>query len=162
MMFSKALKGILLLVFFLPLAKYSVKVTQFVPHITLETYTGSSIMMAFLYGPIVGSISALVLGFYGYLSNSISKFLAFINVFVAALTCFLVGILLSNGILPKNNFELVFVIAIVFNNLVAYLAFLYADPDQIQNVVYRTTHLFWNSLISRLFFSLILWIYLLI
>jgi len=154
MMFSKALKGILLLVLFFPLAKYSVKVTAFVPHVTLEQYTSSTIFLAYLYGPMVGALAGLVLGLYGYLSNSISKFLALTNVVVAALTGLVIGIL-KDGMLKTFSFYWVFVIGILFFNVVAYLVFLYVDPDQIQNVSYRVSHLFFNGLISVLFFNLL-------
>ena len=73
MIFSNALKGILLLIFLFPLSRLTVKVTAFVPHITLEQYTSGTLLMTYLYGPSVGALSGLSLGLYGYLSNSISK-----------------------------------------------------------------------------------------
>jgi len=159
MTFSKALKGVFLLIFFFPLAKYSVKITAFVPHVTLEQYTSSTILMAYLYGPIVGALSGLILGLYGYLSNSISKFLALTNVFVAAFVGILVGQFKGN--FPTWSFSSVFIVAILIFNAIAYLVFLYIDPDQLQNAAYRLSHVFFNCLISVLFFNLLHKLYLL-
>lgn len=162
LMFSKAFKGILLLFLFFPLAKYSVKITAFVPHITLEQYTSGTLTMAYIYGPVIGALSGLVLGLYGYLSNSISKFLALTNVFVAALVGFVIGYLVKGGMLQNTPFSTVFIIGIVMFNAIAYLVFLYLDPDQLQNVAYRISHLFFNGLISVLFFDLLFRLYSLI
>ncbi len=155
LMFSDALKGVLLLVLFFPLSKYSVKVTAFVPHITLEQYTSSTLLMTYLYGPVVGALSGFVLGMYGYLSNSISKFLALTNVFVCAFNAVFIGVLLNRGVFAKLSFSWVFIMGILSFNLFAYLVFLYVDPDQLQNAIYRISHVLFNSLISVIFFNLI-------
>ncbi|MEM3374609.1 MAG: hypothetical protein QXE31_05305 [Candidatus Woesearchaeota archaeon] len=154
LMFSKAFKGILLIILFIPLVHYSVRITRFVPHITLETYTGSAILMAYLYGPAAGALSALVLGIYGYFSNGVTKFLALLNVFVATLTGFVFGFLVQHKLL-NLGFSSTFFVAILFNNIVSYFVFLVFDPDQIQNVIYRITHVIWNGFISILFFTLL-------
>jgi hypothetical protein len=154
MMFSKAIKGVLLLILFFPLAKYSVKATAFVPHVTLEQYTSSTLLIAYMYGPFAGALSGLVLGLYGYLSNSISKFLAIVNVFIAAFVGFLIGYLNQSKIM-NFPFYTTFVIGILVFNAIAYIVFLYVDSDQIQNVSYRLSHVFFNGLISVLFFNLL-------
>lgn len=153
--FSQAFKGILLLIIFLPMAKYSVRATAFIPHVTIETYTASSLLMTYLFGPITGFLSALVLGFYGYLSNGISKFLALVNVFVTSITCFIVGLLVQSHIFGTLSFTIVFSFGIILDNVIAYFVFLVLDPDQLQNRIYRATHILYNLFITQLFFSLI-------
>ncbi|MEM2131319.1 MAG: hypothetical protein QXR96_02245 [Candidatus Woesearchaeota archaeon] len=157
LMFSKAFKGILLLIIFIPLVQYSIRLTKFVPYVTLETYTGSAILMAYIYGPLAGSLTALFLGIYGYFINGITKFLALLNVFVATFTGFLIGFLIQHKIL-NFGFTTTFIIAIIINNIISYFVFL-IDPDQIQNITYRVTHTLWNCFISQLFFSLLYYIY---
>lgn len=152
--FSSAFKGILLVAFFLPLARYSVKVTAFVPHVTLEQYTSSTIFLAYIYGPAIGALSGLVLGLYGYLSNGISKFLALVNVFVASLVGFMIGTFVKTGFMKTWSFSSSFVLGIAIFNLIAFIVFYFVDPDKIQNLTYRSSHLFFNGLISVIFFNL--------
>lgn len=158
LMFSKAFKGILLLLILIPLTKYSIRLTAFVPHVTLETYTGSALLMAYIYGPVAGALTALVLGIYGYFSNSITKFLALLNVFVATFTSLFIGFLVQHKLI-NFGFTKTFIIGIILNNIISYFVFLVFDPDQIQNIIYRTTHVIWNCFISQLFFTLLYFIY---
>lgn len=149
LLFSQAFKGILLLIVLVPLSKYTVRVTRFVNYITLETYTGSAILFGYIYGPMPGLLTGLFLGMYGYLSNSVTKFLALMNVFVSCITGFVVGYF------SFMNFSTVFIYAILFNNLFASILFFFLDPDQLQNITYRITHVFWNIGIVRLIFIFI-------
>ena len=153
LLFSQAFKGILLLVALVPLAKYSVRVTRFVNYITLETYTASAILFGYIYGPVPGLLTGLFLGLYGYLSNSVTKFLALMNVFVAAVTAFVVGYFGS------MNFSIFFIFAILLFNIIAYIVFFFLDPDQLQNITYRITHVLWNIGVVRLIFMLIFDLY---
>lgn len=158
LIFYKAFRGIILLILFIPMAKYSVRVTAFVNYVTLETYTASTILMAYLFGPLAGLLTGLFLGTYAYLVNSITKFLALLNVVVAATTGVFIGFLVSVFI-KDMSFSHAFIWGMLFNNLVAYILFVFMDPDQIQNVTYRTTHIIWNIFIVRLVFILIFNLY---
>ncbi|MCM2326103.1 MAG: hypothetical protein NDI94_06570, partial [Candidatus Woesearchaeota archaeon] len=120
-MYSAQLKGVILLALFFPLAKYSVKITAFVPHVTLEQYTSATLLMAYLYGPVVGAISGFMLGFYGYFSNGISKFLALVNVFIAGFIGFMLGHLVKNGFLKSWSFYSAFVLGILVFNAIAFV-----------------------------------------
>jgi len=153
LLFSQAFKGILLLIVLIPLAKYTVRITKFINYITLETYTGSAILFGYIYGPVAGLLTALLLGLYAYLSNSVTKFLALMNVFITAITGFVVGYFGHMG------FSTVFIYAILLNNIIAYVIFFFLDPDQLQNVIYRITHVLWNIGLVRLLFVLIFNIY---
>lgn len=153
LMFSSAFKGILLVILFLPLARYSVKITAFVPHVTLEQYTSSTIFIAYIYGPIAGALSGIVLGLYGYLSNGISKFLALVNVVVAALTGFMIGTFVKSGFMTTWSFSSSFILGIVIFDVIAFIVFYFVDPDKLQNLTYRSSHVFFNGLISVIFFN---------
>ena len=53
------------------------------------------------------------------------------------------------------SFSTVFIFGILFKNLTGLIIYYFTDPNQIQNVVYRTTHTIWNLAIVRLLFILI-------
>jgi hypothetical protein len=152
LLFKNSIVGIALTALFIPMSKYTVRVTRFVNYITFETYTASTIMMAFMYGSTAGLWSGLFFGLYGYLSNSVTKFLALLNVFVAAIMGFLIGMFRDSF---HNDFNMAFIVAILVNNVIAYFIFLVMDPDQVQNVTYRITHVLWNIFVVRLFFLVI-------
>jgi hypothetical protein len=149
-------KGILLLLIFFPMSLYTVRVTRFVNYITLETNTASTILMAYLYGPVIGTLAGFMLSAYGYFANSVTKFLSMIDMVLTALTGLFVGALLHG----KMPFSIAFIIAILVKNGIGFVLYhFFFDPDKVQNVVYRTTHLIWNIFIVRLLYELIYAVY---
>ena len=150
---SNVVKGLLLLIVFFPMALYTVQLTRFVDGVTLETYTASSIVMAYLYGPKIGMICAFLLTAWSYFGNGIVKLRAYLQIMYNTISGYITGyIAFANHNL---SFSTVFILSILINNGIAFVFnHLWFDPDKLSNIMYRITHMLLNIGIYRLIFEL--------
>ena len=150
---SNVIKGILLLIIFFPMALYTVQLTRFVDGVTLETYTGSSIVMAYIYGPNIGLLCAFLLTAWSYFGNGIVKLRAYLQIMYNSVSTFITGYIAFTY--TDLSFSTVFILSILINNGIAFVFnHLWFDPDKLSNIMYRITHSLLNLGIYRLIFQL--------
>jgi len=144
--FTDFFKILILMAIFIPMAAYSMMATRLIPHIAVETLSGSVLLLGYLYGPIVALVFGFVGGFYGLYKSGHIRYLMIVRIIVTAI----VGALMSffTGI----TFNLNFIIGIVAMNVVLFFVYLVIDPDPIQNYTHRASHLLSNVLILRYLF----------
>ncbi|MBN2422875.1 hypothetical protein JXB41_06620 [Candidatus Woesearchaeota archaeon] len=148
-LFTDFIKGTILVIIFIPMAVVSQRVSRFIPHINLETVTAGALLLTYMYNPVIGSIFTMTVGMYALIKASFVRFLMIINLTHSVMTLFIM-------ILFKNlDFSAYFIIGILVKNLISYVAFVFLDPDQIQNIIHRISHTIFNIAIYRLFFILI-------
>jgi hypothetical protein len=153
LIFEDFVKGIILTAIFIPMGVYSVRATRFVNYITLETVSASAILMGFMFGPIIGFFFGLFVLMFSYIKSSVTKLTAVVD-------CFLTGFagivpFVIKNFFPSISFSSAFIVGILTKNIIGWIVFIFLDPDQLQNITYRTTHIIWNIVIVRLLFILI-------
>jgi len=148
-LYKNVVKGIFLAITFIPLAVVTIRASRFIPHVNIESVTASSLLLAYLYGPNLASIFALVAGMYGLFKANFIRFLLIVNWIHLIMTLYLMSLL--KGL----SFDMYFIIGILLKNLISFLILLVLDPDQIQNITHRITHTIWNLAIARLLFLVI-------
>ena len=69
-MWFKYIAGLVIVAIFAPITFLTVRYSKMVPHISIESNTGMSAFMGYLFGPVIGFIYAIIVGLFSYVSNS--------------------------------------------------------------------------------------------
>jgi len=146
-MFGDIFKAMVLLVIFFPLGAYSMKIAKIVPHIDVEIVSGATLLIGYLHGPALAVIYCIMTGFYGMILVSHIRFLKVVRFMVTALSAFIMAFF------TNLSFNTNFIIGIILMNVIAYFVYLVLDPDPIQNITHRLSHLAWNLIVMRLIFT---------
>ena len=146
---------LILMAILIPLAAYSMLATRLIPHIAVETLSGSVLLLGYHYGPLVALVFGLIGGFYGLYKSGHIRYLMIVRIVTTAI----VGAGMAFPFFTENySFNLVFIIGIVAMNVVLFFIYQIIDPDPIQNYTHRGSHLLSNVLILRYLFLGLHWI----
>lgn len=140
-----------LLIFFGVIGLFSFKITRYIPHISVETVTASSVFLGYVYGWKIGLGFGIIAGMYGYIKNSMVKLKPIINVLLMGLCGVIGAIFASLNYSFIVSYMLTFVIRIILN----FLVFPLIEPDMFENVLHGLGDPIFNMLITFQFMNLI-------
>ena len=143
--------GILLIILFAPLSVMTLRLSRFVPHVSIETNTASSIFMGYLFGPAVGFLYCLSIGGYSYIKNSLLNITFISSLFYACLAAVMAAIFHTMNLPFFWCFFIPNIIRVVV--MIPYYMLL-ADPFEV--VIHQTTHFLLNILVYYQFYSVLL------
>ncbi len=143
--------GFVLLAIFAPLTFFTVRYSKMVPHISIESFTSTSILMAYLFGPWIGFIYAVSVGGLSYIMNSFVGATYLSNPVLAGIGAILAGFLKGMGF----QFGHAFFIAIIVRTIIAWFWFGVLGADPIERVTHQTSQFFSNLIIYLPLLSMI-------
>jgi hypothetical protein len=136
-------KAAILMLIFTPTVVYSMRISKFIPNLNIEVLSASSLLIGYLYGPIPAAFFAIVVGFFGIFKSNYVTYLFIVRIICTALVAAIMSFYTS------INFNLNFILGILLMNVILWFVYLVIDPDPLQNVTHRISHLFWNLLVVR-------------
>ena len=145
-LFNNIFKALILIAIFLPLVVWTFQVSRFIPHINIETLSASTLLLGYIFGPLVALIFGLSAGMFGLFKANFIRYLMVVRIIVTALVGF------GMAFFTNIDFNLNFIIGILAMNIILYFIYLVIDPDPIQNVTHRASHLLWNLFLVRFIF----------
>jgi hypothetical protein len=148
---KKFVIGILLILIFAPLSVITLRFSRFVPHVSIETNTASSIFMGYLFGPTIGFFFCLGVGGYGYVKNSLLNITFISSLIYACFAAVMAGVF--------HSLNLSFFWCFLLPNLIRVTVMipyymLLADPFEV--ITHQTTHFILNTLVYYQFYSVLL------
>lgn len=136
----------ILCVIFIPLNAISMLAGKMIPHITVELLASCTLLLGYMFGPVMALIFGPVAGFYGMFKSGHIRYLGIIRVFIISIVCGIMA--LFTGI----SFNLNYIIGILLMNIISFFIYLIVDPDPIQNYTHRASHILSNIFILRFVF----------
>ena len=135
----KYIAGLVLIGIFAPLCFITIRYAKFVPHVTPESITATTIFMGYVYGPSVAIIYGFIVGSIALGANSHIKPASLMSLLVA-----LVAGALSSGLRSFFGLSLMyaFIISIVFRTITAFPLMALVGTDPIENMSHQLSQLF--------------------
>ena len=128
---------------FTVLGTISLRVTKFVPHISVETITASAILFGFVWGWKIGLIFGLGAGLFGTIYNGFLKLTTMINAILMGFCGLLGAIFGSLGI----SFWLSFFLTYIIRSNLGFFIFQMVKPDIVENIIHSYGDAVYNVLI---------------
>ena len=152
LLWFRYIAGIILLLVFVPLTFLTIRYSKLVPHISIESNTGMSCFMGYVFGPSIGFIYGIVAGLIGYVGNSFVSLTYIATIFMAGVTALLSGILHSMGF----SFTHAFIAAILIRTVISYFLFGFLGINPFERMTHQLSQLlsnliFYLPLLSTLF-----------
>jgi hypothetical protein len=142
-MWFKYIAGLVIVAVFAPITFLSVRYSKMVPHISIETNTGMSAFMGYVFGPIIGSIYAIIVGLTCYVGNSFISATYLAIPMLGAFCAVLMGLLSGIGI----KFATAFAITIITRTVVAYYLYAILGADPIERLTHQASQMLTNLIL---------------
>ena len=139
----KYIAGLVLLAFFIPLTFITVRYSKMVPHISIETFTGTAIFMGYVFSPGIGFFYGVTVGSFSYILNSFVAATYLSNPWLAGLAAALAALGKSMGL----SFSHAFIVAILIRTVVAYFWFGILGADPIERLTHQASQFLTNLII---------------
>lgn len=129
----------------------SFKVSRYVPHISVESVTASSVLLGFLYGWKIGMGFGIVFGLYGYANNSMIKLKSIINSLLMGICGVIASIFAALDYSFLMTYMLTFAIRIALN----FMIFPLVEPDMFENTIHGLGDPLFNMMITFQFMNIL-------
>lgn len=142
-MWFRYIAGLVIVAVFAPITFLSVRYSKMVPHISIETNTGMSAFMGYAFGPVMGSIYAMIVGLSCYVGNSFISATYLAIPVLGAFCAVIMGILAGIGI----KFSTAFAITIITRTIVAYYLYAILGADPIERLTHQASQMLTNLIL---------------
>jgi hypothetical protein len=143
LMWFKYIAGIVLIAIFAPFTFMTVRYSKLVPHISIESNTGMSAFMGYLYGTGIGSIYALIVGLFCYVANSFVSATYLAIPVLGAMCAAIMSIFAGMGV----KFTTAFAITIIIRTVVAYFIYGLLGADPIERLTHQSSQALTNLIL---------------
>ncbi len=143
LIFHKYIVVILLGIIFTVLGTITVRVTKFVPHISVETISASAILFGFVWGWKAGLIFGVGAGLFAAVYNGFLKLTTIVNSLFMGLCGVLAALFDSLG----YNFTVAFLLTFLIRSNLGFFVFQFIKPDFFENMVHSYGDALFNVLI---------------
>ena len=144
MLWFKYIAGLILIGIFAPLCFITIRYAKFVPHVTPESITATTIFMGYIYGPSIAIIYGFIVGSFALGANSHIKPASIASLVVALAAGALCSVLRS---VFGLSLTYAFVISIIFRTIVAFPLMALIGTDPFENLSHQLSQLFFNLII---------------
>ncbi|MBN2367401.1 hypothetical protein JXC34_00150 [Candidatus Woesearchaeota archaeon] len=143
LMWFKYIAGLILVIIFVPVTFTTVRYSKMVPHISIESNTGMSAFMGFLFGPTIGLIYGVVVGVFSYVANSFVSATYLMIPLLGGMCAVIMSFFAGMG-LP---FSTAFAATIVIRTIVAYIVYGYLGTNPLERVTHQTSQMLTNLIL---------------